>query len=134
MLNDGRLKTDEENANLISSLLEDGNHAPVIDLDFPVRLEPSSTKGHHHLYIDKSITWKQYRHLLKGFYKAGLMEWKAYVRAIQRGQTFVRKPGVIKDTKTEVSKAKYIFTYFKVFCVAYVKLIWWNLKEFLSLK
>ncbi len=36
-LKDGRVRADEKTANLISSLLEDGRHAPAIDLDIPIR-------------------------------------------------------------------------------------------------
>lgn len=129
MLNDGRFKTSEEEANLVGSLLEDGNHAPLLDLDFPIQAEPSFTKDHYHLYINKSITWKQYRSLLKGFYKAGLLEWTSYIRAIQRGQTFVRKKGVVKEQRIEVTKLTYFITYVKVFFVSLARLIWWRIKE-----
>ncbi len=132
LLNDGRQQTDEEEANLVSSLLEDGRHAPVIDLDFPIKIVPSSTNGHYHLYLEKPITWKQYRSLLRGFYKSGLIEWTAYIRGIQRGQTFVRKPGIAKSLPMNVGKAEYFFTYFKVYAIAYAKLIKWKFQELLK--
>jgi len=50
--------TVEDGANVVSSLLTNGNHAPCIDLDVPAMLVPSSTPGHSHLYIDIEVPWK----------------------------------------------------------------------------
>lgn len=91
----------EAEATLIGSLTnvttKDGPmHLPVIDIDLPCKLIPSSTEGHFHLYIDHPMPWGQYVELLAALAFAGIVE-KGYVNASERrGQTFVRKPGVKK--------------------------------------
>lgn len=91
-----RKQAPEADANLVSSLLEDGRHAPLLDLDVPARLVPSSTPGHSHLYVDVPMTWRRYRRLLKALTKAGLIERGFYRASVARRQTMVRKPGVKK--------------------------------------
>lgn len=50
---DGPLvETDARQANMVGSLLDNGRHSPVLDLDFEARLVPSSTPGHYHLFLD----------------------------------------------------------------------------------
>jgi hypothetical protein len=85
-------------ANLVGSLLQDRKtHAPVLDLDFPAALVPSTTKGHFHLYLDKELTWEQYEQVLLVLGDVGILE-PGYVDAsIRRKQTFVRKKGVKKQ-------------------------------------
>lgn len=88
----------ESTANLIGSQLSGAphTHAPVLDLDFPAKLVPSTTPGHFHLYLDRAMPWSQYRSLLIALGEAGVLE-PGYVSAsIRRGQTFVRKPGIVK--------------------------------------
>lgn len=91
-----RKKVDEQHSNSVSSLLEDGRHAPAIDLDLPCRLLPSSTKGNFHLYIDQPTSWFRYRVLLWAMYKAGFVQKGFYKLSVKRGATFLRKPGVKK--------------------------------------
>lgn len=83
-------------ANLISSLCTDGEHRPVIDLDFPCRLEPSTTPGHFHLYLDKAVPWDAYVKVLEAMKEAGLVQAGFHELAVHRGATFVRPPGVRK--------------------------------------
>jgi hypothetical protein len=72
-------------------------HKPVLDIDFPATLVESSTPGHHHLYIDKELTWEQYTKLLEVMVEVGLLQ-RGYVdAAIARGYTTVRLPWVKKD-------------------------------------
>lgn len=87
-------------ANLIGSKLPNGNHAPVLDLDFPAHLVPSTTEGHFHLYLDKEVSWRQYSSLLWALREAGLIEDGYYKASIAREQTLVRIPGVKKTTPT----------------------------------
>ncbi len=88
----------EKDANLIGSLTKSGNHAPVLDIDFPARLIPSSTKGHFHLYLDKEMSWKDYEKLLNVLSDVGILE-RGYARvSIQRAMSSVRLPWVKKDT------------------------------------
>ncbi len=71
-------------------------HRPVLDLDFPAKLVPSSTEGRYHLYLDKALTWPQYQCLLWALQQAGILE-PGYVSAsIHRGHTSVRLPWVKK--------------------------------------
>lgn len=96
-------------ANLIGSQSEPwlgigaGLHLPVIDIDWPCELLPSSTAGHHHLYIDSPMSWREYRKLLKALYKAHIIEEGFYKSSLKYKQTFVRKPGVMKpDSKFKI--------------------------------
>jgi len=85
-------------ANLVGSLLQNKQtHAPVLDLDFPCELYPSTTTGHHHLYLDVELSWDDYAKLLTVLGEVGILE-PGYVDAsLRRRQTFVRKPGVRKQ-------------------------------------
>lgn len=76
-------------------------HAPVLDLDFPAVLIPSSTPGHFHLYLDKPMEWSKYETLLHALADAGVIE-RGYANAsIARRATFVRDP--------ESHKPRYVF-------------------------
>lgn len=81
-----------EEADLVGSLLPNGRHAPVIDIDLPCRLVESKTPGHHHLYIDKELTWGDYRRLLRLLSDIGIVEYGYYGASLAHGQTFVRVP------------------------------------------
>lgn len=71
-------------------------HKPVLDLDMPCKLIPSSTPGHFHLYIDQAMSWDAYRALLHALAAAGLIE-QGYLNAsLARGHTAVRLPWVQK--------------------------------------
>lgn len=85
-----------ETANLISSKCESGKHAPVIDIDFPIAVYPSSQLGHYHLYIDKEITWTQYVRILKALSSAGIIETGYLKASLEKGYTAVRPVGVVK--------------------------------------
>lgn len=93
--------TNLELANVYSSI-QPGNadvHRPVLDLDLPAWLTPSSTPGHYHLAIDKPMTWDQYRRLLRVMAEVGILE-PGYVSASeQRGYTSARLPWVRKQTE-----------------------------------
>jgi hypothetical protein len=87
---------DLDNANLISSLCDSGKHAPVIDIDVPISVYPSSQLGHNHLYIDKEITWSQYARILKALAAAGIVE-DGYLKvSLAKGYSSVRPIGTIK--------------------------------------
>lgn len=89
--------TREEEANLVSSLLEDGRHAPALDLDVPARLVPSSTEGHAHLYIDVPMTWEQYQAVLRVLGDVGILESGFVAASLAREASMLRKPGVKKE-------------------------------------
>lgn len=78
------------------SAYSDVLHYPVIDLDLPARLIPSSTPGHYHLYLDTPVDWGKFVAVLDAMVDAGLVE-GGYVEASkERGHTCVRLPWVGK--------------------------------------
>lgn len=85
-------------ANVVGSLSGDGSHhLPCIDVDVPAKLVPSSTPGHHHLYIDVPLAWHDYCDLLDVMARCGIVE-EGYVSAAKaRGQTSCRLPHVRKE-------------------------------------
>lgn len=56
----------------------DDIHMPVLDIDFPVTVRESSP-GRSHVFIDKTMTWRQYKRLLRALRRAGIVE-KDWVR------------------------------------------------------
>ena len=84
-------------ANLVGSLCEDGLHRPVLDIDIPAALVPSSTPGHHHLYLNVGMSFETYLKLVQVLVEAGVVS-KFYAVACQiRGQSFCRVPWVKKE-------------------------------------
>jgi hypothetical protein len=106
--NSGRYDTtDPELAQVTTSML-DGHtccpqhrrHRPVLDLDLPAQLIPSSTPGHFHLYLDVELSHSTYMDLLTALAAAGIIE-RGYADASrERGYTAVRLPWVRKDDLT----------------------------------
>lgn len=45
----------------------------ILPFTAPVRLVPSRSPGHHHLYIDQQTSWSRYRQLLCALAKAGVI-------------------------------------------------------------
>ena len=90
-----------DRAILVSSLCEDGNHAPVLDIDFEAQLIPSSTQGHFHLYLDKKMSWHKYKQLLEALYEAGIIQRGYYESSLERGQTMVLLPGKDRGKLTQ---------------------------------
>lgn len=105
-----REEADIEHANVVSSLIRtdpkdfyaDPNnrrHVLAIDLDIPATLIPSSSPGHHHLYIEvpKGIPHHRYMALLSALADAGIIE-RGYAEvSIARGHSDLRLPWVKKD-------------------------------------
>lgn len=78
-------------------------HMPVLDIDYPATLVPSSTEGHFHLYLNKELTWTKYVTVLEVLAEAGLIE-EGYAKcAIERGASYARLPGVIKGEDLSAS-------------------------------
>lgn len=101
-MSDERRPATEDEANIISSILPNGNHAPVLDLDFPARLVPSSTPGHFHLYLDVELSPQEYRTLLETLAQVGIVE-EGYAQAsVAKGMSMVRKEGVLKPGANNV--------------------------------
>jgi hypothetical protein len=100
--NDEREPCTKAEANLICSEVKgdfwgSDTHFPVIDIDLPCRLIPSSTPGHFHLYIDSPIDGEKYRNMLDAMAEAGVVQ-EFYAKAAHlRGATFVRPTWVKKN-------------------------------------
>lgn len=87
------------NANVITSEVRGAIdlHAPVLDIDMPCTLTPSSTPGHFHLLIECGMPWRRYKKLLKALGRAGILE-DGFVRAsLSRGYSSVRVPWMRKQ-------------------------------------
>ncbi len=98
-----RVETSERKANLVGSRVQGATpgaeldwHMPVLDIDIPAQLIPSTTEGHHHLYLDVVIPWDKYERLLLSLEECGIIEEGYSDASRRRKQTFVRKPGVRK--------------------------------------
>ena len=101
-MDDVKPTNDINEANVISSIaqgMEPGPHAehyPVLDIDFPAHLVPSSTNGHCHLYIDIRLTDEQMWRLCDVLADVGILE-PGYVGGCKsRGYTSVRLPWLKK--------------------------------------
>lgn len=84
-------------ANVVTSLCPDGTHRPVLDLDFGAHLTPSSTPGHHHLFLDRAIPTEKYLNLLDALAEAGVIEHGYAEASRRRGFSAVRLPWVAKE-------------------------------------
>jgi hypothetical protein len=92
-------------ANAITSMVARSGgewHRPLLDLDIPASLVPSSTPGHSHLYIAQTISWDQMAGLLRAFGHAGLIAPASVRLAMEQGYTALRLPWV---HKTELATA-----------------------------
>lgn len=95
-----RTPVDDPNAaNVVSSnygTVHSTMHRPVLDIDFPAALVPSSTPGHFHLYLDKPLPWEQYKRVLQVLGDVGILE-PGYVNvSVERRHTAVRVPWIRK--------------------------------------
>lgn len=78
-------------------------HRPILDLDFDAALIPSTSADHHHLYLDKVLTWSQYVKLLDVLAEVGIIEPGYRDASIAREFTSVRLPWI---TKAEAPKSR----------------------------
>lgn len=104
-----RVKSEHGYATLVGSKLPNGNHMPVIDLDLPCTLVPSSTPGHFHLYINKEMSFGEFLSMLQAMTDTGVVQpgFNRFTR--ERGQAFVRYPGYTKeDELREMEKSELI--------------------------
>lgn len=96
--------------NLVSShIVGSKKHAPVLDIDVPVRLVPSTSPGHTHLYVDIPMPRWRMMFMLFGLYCAGVLEMGNFWWSFRRGATFVRTQDV---QKTEAESGKYTYGMF----------------------
>jgi len=87
-----------DEAHLVSSEIKGTDlHAPVLDIDFPARLYPSTSFEHYHLYFERTIVWRDYEQLLWDLADNNILSFNYVNHSVKRRATFVRKPGVIKE-------------------------------------
>lgn len=87
-----------ETPNLVSSLCVDGKHRPALDIDVPVRVIPSSTGDHWHLYFPTvELDAEQYWKLLDALVEAGIVGYGFAYHSKRRGASWLRLPGVKKE-------------------------------------
>lgn len=84
-------------------------HLPVLDIDIPHKLVPSSTEGHSHLYLDVPVKWDDYVKLLRLLAQIGVLEYGYVDASINKGATMVRKPGVKKLSAVQSAAATILF-------------------------
>lgn len=94
-------------AELIASLNANGKHRPLLDIDFPAAVIPSSTEGHCHLYIDKELEWKDYKKLLNVLADLGIIEHGYRGASLARGYSALRLPWIKKDEKDKAVTTKF---------------------------
>lgn len=58
---------------------------------------PSTTMGHHHLYLDRALSWERYVELLEALADAEIIERPFLEMSRHRRMTLLRKPGVRKS-------------------------------------
>lgn len=83
---------------------EGGRHHLLVDVDSTTaEWVPSSTPGHHHLYVPLGlgVPWEDYKAWLEASAKIGLIEVGYKNASISRGCTTLRLPWVIKGEETE---------------------------------
>lgn len=74
-----------------------------------MRLVPSTTDGHYHLYIDRPMHWYQFVLLLWALRLCYVIEMGCFWWSLRRGATFVRVPD---HPKTEDESMKYTYGMF----------------------
>lgn len=76
--------------------ITENKHRPILDIDIPMHIIPSTTEGHGHLYIDKELTWWEYKRLLGVLADCGIIE-QGYLKvSLAREHTAVRLPWIKK--------------------------------------
>jgi hypothetical protein len=94
-------------ANVLSSALIDetgaktGFHTIALDIDHPVRVRPSDTPGHYHLFIDVAMPWVDYAAVIEALTEAGVVEPGYFQASEAREATNLRLPWVHKKTAPE---------------------------------
>ena len=104
----------KDDANCVASMCRGDNayHLPVFDVDVPretaedriaarftealLRWVPSTTEGHHHVYMDYPILWEDYKIRLQLLIEADIVEHGYLYAATKRGMTICRLPHVKK--------------------------------------
>lgn len=91
------LTTDMDEADVSGSLLPNGKHAVILDLDFDHAYVPSTGSGHAHLYLNRPISKFRWFVLMCALRLANVIEPGYFMWSLRRGQNFARLPGVVKQ-------------------------------------
>lgn len=83
-------------ASLQEAVLSGAGVDAYLDFAVPVRLLPSSSRKHFHLYVDAEIGWDEYRGLLEELCDAGLIGPDWYRLALKLEMTTLIRPGLNK--------------------------------------
>lgn len=73
----------------------------------PVRWVPSTTEGHHHVYVDWPIEWEKYALMLGHLYNSGVIERGYWNASEARKMSFVRMPHVKRPPRKPVMAPSY---------------------------
>lgn len=79
------------------SLMGARYHLPVLDVDVPCVLVPSTQPGHWHLYIDQAVEEGAYFAMLDALADAGIVQTPWVTASKNRGYSAVRLPWVKKE-------------------------------------
>lgn len=72
---------------------------PELRFDVPMTIVPSTTPGHHHLYLEHEMPWEHYRRFLRALGAVDILE-QGYVAAAERREmTMLVKPGMKNPKK-----------------------------------
>lgn len=76
---------------------------PLLELAVPVRVVPSSSSGHFHVYLDVQMPWRDYRRLCRRLMKAGVIGRNFLNLTEQWGMSMLFRPGLTKERIRELS-------------------------------
>lgn len=77
---------------------------PPLVFDTPVIVHPSTTEGHHHVYVEKEVSWEGYARILRRMSATGIIETTYREFAEKRKMTMLLKPGLKNRTKLGLMK------------------------------
>ena len=77
---------------------EDIEPLPTLRLKVPVKLVPSSSAGHFHLYLEHAMDWELYKNLLLGLRDTGVIGRDFCTMCIRWRVSFLLKPGLAKSS------------------------------------
>lgn len=72
-------------------------HYLMIDLDVQSYLVPSTTPGHSHLYVERSVPWRDLARLIEALAACGIIEHGYAAASLQRRSTTLRLPWIKKE-------------------------------------
>lgn len=79
----------------------EGKHRVLLDLDVQHVYVPSSTPGHGHLIIDVAQDFNTVVALLNMMFEMGILQSGFASATKHRGETWLRAPGIKKDSETD---------------------------------